>query len=201
MARTPSTMRLTPGDPAPGFDLPNANPIAAGTRITLDAAAGPKGTLVMFICNHCPFVKHIADELARIGRDCQARGVGVVAIQPNDAQAFPDDAPARMTAEAESRGYTFPYLHDEHQAVAKAYAAACTPDFFLFDAQRRLYYRGQLDTSRPGNGIPVTGADLRGAIDALTRGAPPPATQLPSLGCNIKWTPGNEPDYFAAPPR
>jgi peroxiredoxin len=201
MARTPSTMRLTPGAPAPAFNLPNTNPAAGAPQVSLDAAAGPKGTLVMFICNHCPFVKHIADELARIGRLCQERGVGAVAIQPNDAVAFPDDAPARMTDEAQTRGYTFPYLHDADQSVAKAYAAACTPDFFLFDANRRLYYRGQLDTSRPGNGVPVTGADLRAAIDSLTRGAAPPADQLPSLGCNIKWTPGNEPDYYAPAPR
>ncbi|MEM9166594.1 MAG: thioredoxin family protein [Planctomycetota bacterium] len=196
MARTPSTMRLSPGETAPAFDLPNHSKAVDADRLNLDAVAGERGTLVMFICNHCPFVKHIADELARLGHYAQSHGIGVVAIMPNDVHNYPDDAPAKMTEEALERGYTFAYLHDTDQSVAKAYAAACTPDFFLFDAQRGLYYRGQLDDSRPDNGVPVTGDDLRGAIAALLGGAPAPEPQRPSIGCNIKWVAGNEPDYY-----
>ena len=192
MVRTPSTM-LPLGTPAPDFSLPNVD----GRMVGLHDAAGPRGTLVMFICNHCPFVKHVADELARLGRDCLARGLGVVAISSNDVSSHPADSPEQMVHEAEERGYVFPYLYDETQEVAQAYHAACTPDFFLFDADRKLAYRGQLDPSRPGNEIPVTGADLRAAIDALLAGRPVPAEQRPSLGCNIKWKPGNEPAYFS----
>ncbi|MGP1271969.1 MAG: thioredoxin family protein [Phycisphaerales bacterium] len=198
MARTPSTMRLSPGDEAPAFDLANHNVGVGRERVTRESASGEHGLLVMFICNHCPFVKHIADELARLGHYASSHGIGVVAIQPNDVANFPDDAPSKMTEEAESRGYTFPYAYDEDQSVAKAYAAACTPDFYLFDADRRLYYRGQLDDSRPGSDVPVTGADLRAAIGSLLAGDPPPEVQKPSLGCNIKWIAGNEPDYFGS---
>ena len=192
MVRTPSTM-LPLGTLAPDFDLPNVD----GRMVDYAAAAGPKGTVVMFICNHCPFVKHVADELARLGRDCLARGVGVVAISSNDVSTHPADSPEQMVREAEERGYPFPYLYDETQEVAKAYHAACTPDFYLFDAARALVYRGQLDASRPGNGVPVTGGDLRRAIDTLVAGQPPVAEQVPSLGCNIKWKPGREPAWFA----
>ncbi|NDC53634.1 MAG: thioredoxin family protein [Planctomycetia bacterium] len=192
MVRTPSTM-LPLGTPAPDFTLPNVD----GRTVALAEAAGPKGTLVMFICNHCPFVKHVADQLAALGRDYLSRGIGVVAISSNDVASHPADSPEQMVHEAEQRGYAFPYLYDETQEVAHAYHAACTPDFFLFDGARRLVYRGQLDASRPGNDVPVTGADLRAAIDALLAGRPVPAEQRPSLGCNIKWKPGNEPPSFA----
>jgi peroxiredoxin len=182
------------GTGAPDFALPNVD----GRTVTLADAAGPRGTLVMFICNHCPFVKHVADQLAALGRDCLPRGIGVVAISSNDVSSHPADSPEQMVHEAEERGYVFPYLYDETQEVAHAYHAACTPDFFLFDGDRKLAYRGQLDASRPGNEIPVTGADLRAAIDALLSGHPVPTEQRPSLGCNIKWKPGNEPAYFTS---
>ena len=193
MVRTPSTM-LPLGTTAPDFSLPNVD----GRTVSLADAAGPKGTVVMFICNHCPFVKHVADQLAALGRDVMPLGIGVVAISSNDVSTHPADSPEQMVHEAEDRGYPFPYLYDESQEVAKDYHAACTPDFFLFDAGRKLVYRGQLDASRPGNEIPVTGADLRAAIDAVLAGRPVAAEQRPSLGCNIKWKPGNEPGYFSA---
>jgi peroxiredoxin len=191
MVRTPSTM-LPLGTPAPDFELPNVD----GRLVPLADAAGPRGTLVMFICNHCPFVKHVADELATLGRDFMPRGIGVVAISANDVSTHPADSPEQMVREAEERGYPFPYLYDATQDVAKAYRAACTPDFFLFDAGKRLVYRGQLDASRPGNDVPVTGGDLRAAIEALLAGRPVAAEQTPSIGCNIKWKAGQEPDYF-----
>ena len=150
----------------------------------------------MFNWNHFPFVKHIRAELARIGRDYAPRGVGIVAISSNDTDKHPDDSPDLMKAEAAQAGYTFPYLFDETQEVAKAYHAACTPDFFLFDAGHRLVYRGQLDDSRPSNGKPVTGRDLRAALDAVLAGEPVATAQMPSIGCNIKWKAGNAPDYF-----
>jgi len=193
MVRTPSTM-LPLGTRAPDFALPNVD----GRTVTLADSAGPKGTLVMFICNHCPFVKHVADQLAALGSEYLPRGIGVVAISSNDVSSHPADSPEQMVHEAEDRGYVFPYLYDETQEVAHAYHAACTPDFFLFDGDRKLAYRGQLDASRPGNDVPVTGADLRAAIDALLAGHPVPTEQRPSLGCNIKWKPGNEPAYFAS---
>ena len=193
MVRTPSTM-LPLGTRAPDFALPNVD----GRTVTLADTAGPRGTLVMFICNHCPFVKHVADQLAALGRDCLPRGIGVVAISSNDVSSHPADSPEQMVHEAEERGYVFPYLYDETQDVAHAYHAACTPDFFLFDGDCKLAYRGQLDASRPGNDVPVTGADLRAAIDALVAGRPVATEQRPSLGCNIKWKPGNEPAYFAS---
>jgi len=192
MVRTPSTM-LPLGTTAPDFSLPNVD----GRIVSLADAAGSKGTIVMFICNHCPFVKHVADQLAALGRDVMPMGVGVVAISSNDVSTHPADSPEQMVHEAEDRGYPFPYLYDESQEVAKDYHAACTPDFFLFDAGKKLVYRGQLDASRPGNDIPVTGADLRAAIDAVLAGRPVATEQRPSLGCNIKWKPGNEPAYFS----
>ena len=193
MVRTPSTM-LPLGTAAPDFSLPNID----GRPVSLADVAGERGTVVMFICNHCPFVKHVADQLAVLGRDYLPRGIGFVAISANDVATHPADSPEQMVHEAEERGYPFPYLYDETQEVAKAYHAACTPDFYLFDARRSLVYRGQLDPSRPGGDTPVTGRDLRDAIDALLGGLPPIAEQIPSLGCNIKWKAGNEPPYFRA---
>jgi peroxiredoxin len=193
MVRTPSTM-LPLGTTAPDFDLPNVD----GRMVDYAAAAGPKGTVVMFICNHCPFVKHVADQLAALGREYVPAGVGFAAISSNDVSSHPADSPEQMVREAEERGYVFPYLYDETQEVAKAYHAACTPDFYVFDAARKLVYRGQLDPSRPGGEVPVTGRDLRAALDALVAGRPPLAEQIPSLGCNIKWKSGNHPPYFNA---
>lgn len=191
MVLTPSTM-LALGTSAPDFSLSDA----AGHTVSLADFAGSKALLVAFICNHCPYVKHVAAGLAQLARDYQPRGVAVVGINSNDASAYPDDAPAKMRDEVTLRGYTFPYLFDESQAVAKAYRAACTPDFYVFDGQRRLVYRGQLDASRPENGVPVTGEDLRRALDAVLAGHAPTAEQRPSIGCNIKWKPGGAPDYF-----
>ena len=150
----------------------------------------------MFICNHCPFVKHIRTELAQIGDEYGARGVAVVAINSNDVEKYPDDGPDQMRQEAMEQGYNFPYLLDADQSVAKAYRAACTPDFYLFDADRKLVYRGQLDSSRPGNNVPVDGGDLRAALEATLDDRAVDANQVPSIGCNIKWRPGNEPDYY-----
>jgi peroxiredoxin len=190
MALTPSTM-LALGTPAPPFRLPDPG----GKLVALEDFAGAPVLLVMFLCNHCPYVQHVADGIARLARDYAAKGVAAVAINANDVAKYPADAPAKMAEEARRRGYSFPYLYDESQAVAQAYRAACTPEFYLFDRDRRLVYRGQLDGSRPGNAVPVTGADLRAALDALLAGAPVPADQKPSMGCNIKWKPGREPDY------
>jgi len=189
MAAVESQM-LPLGTLAPEFSLPD--PDEQAHSLTDGAGA----YLVMFICNHCPFVVHVRDELARIGKDYGPRGVSIVAINSNDIDSHPTDGPAHMKVEAESTGYTFPYVFDEDQSVAKAYRAACTPDFFVFDAARRLVYRGQLDDSRPSNGLPVSGQDLRAALDATLDARPPPAIQKPSIGCNIKWRPGNAPDYF-----
>ncbi len=191
MVATASTM-LPLGTSAPNFSLPDL----AGADVSVDDFTAAPALLVMFISNHCPYVKHVAGELARLGRDYQARGVAIVAICANDAERYPDDAPAAMADFAAQRGFTFPYLHDESQSVARAYRAACTPDFFLFDADRQLVYRGQLDGSRPGNDVPIDGRDLRAALDAVLAGEALPGSQLPSMGCNIKWKPGNEPDYF-----
>jgi peroxiredoxin len=191
MALTPSTM-LPLGTSAPDFQLPDTN----GKLVSRDDFKDAPALLVLFICNHCPYVKHIRGELAKLGREYQARGAAMVAISSNDPENYPDDSPERMREEATSAGYTFPYLFDGTQSAAKAYRAACTPDIFLFDKDRRLVYRGQLDDSRPRNDIPVTGKDLRAALDALLEGRPVPGNQIPSIGCNIKWKPGNEPDYF-----
>ncbi len=191
MVRTLSTM-LPLGTQAPAFELRDTD----GSLVSRDQAAGPRGLLVVFLCNHCPYVKHVADELKRVADSCLEQGIGVVGISSNDAGAYPDDSPEKMQAEKTLRGYAFPYLYDETQSVAKAYQAACTPDFFLFDQDLKLVYRGQLDDSRPKNDRPVTGQDLRNAIAALLSGQPPLAQQVPSLGCNIKWREGNEPGYF-----
>ncbi|NDC62500.1 MAG: thioredoxin family protein [Planctomycetia bacterium] len=191
MVRTPSTM-VPLGTRAADFSLPNVD----GRVVGLADVAGPKGTLVMFICNHCPFVKHVAAELAALGRDYLPRGIGMAAINSNDVATHPADSPEQMVREAEERGYPFPYLYDASQEVAKDYHAACTPDFFLFDSTRGLVYRGQLDPSRPGGDVPVTGRDLRAAIEALLEGRPPSSAQTPSMGCNIKWRAGNEPPFF-----
>jgi thiol-disulfide isomerase/thioredoxin len=197
---------LALGSPCPDFALPDPT---TGRTVRRDDFAAQRALLVMFICNHCPFVKHIRSELARLGRDYAAGGprggvggVGIVAINPNDIEKYPDDHPDKMVLEAREAGYTFPYLFDATQSVAKAFRAACTPDFFVFGPDRTLVYRGQLDASRPstrsfqGNPVPVTGSDLRAALDAVLAGKPPAAEQRPSIGCNIKWAPGNEPDYF-----
>jgi peroxiredoxin len=191
MALTPSTM-LALGTPAPDFKLPDPD----GNVVALSDFAASPALLVMFICNHCPYVKHVRSEIARLARDYQTRDVAVVAISSNDAGNYPADSPEKMAEEIVSAGYTFPYLFDETQEVAKAFRAACTPEFYLFDRARKLVYRGQLDGSRPGNDVPVTGKDLREALDALLESRPIVEAQLPGIGCNIKWKPGNEPDYF-----
>ncbi len=183
MVLTPSRM-MPLGTAAPDFSLPDT---VSGAPVSLRDCRGQYATLVMFICNHCPYVKHIETALAALGRDYTLPGVGIVAISANDADSYPDDAPARMAEKARDAGYAFPYLYDETQAVARAYGAECTPDFFLFDGELRCAYRGQLDDARPGNDAPVTGADLRAAIDALVAGESPGADQKPSVGCNIKW--------------
>jgi peroxiredoxin len=191
MARTESTM-LSLGTQAPDFNLPD---VVSGQMIALDSFAGKQALLVMFICRHCPFVKHIQQELAQIGKDYGTQSVGIVAVSANDVASYPDDAPDKMKDMAVELEFTFPFCYDESQDTAQAYAAACTPDFFLFDAARRLVYRGQLDDSRPSNGRPVTGRDLRAALDAVLAGQPVNPDQKPSLGCNIKWKPGKEPTY------
>lgn len=190
MVKTASTM-LPLGTPAPDFSLINVD----GRTVSLADFEG-KPLLVMFICNHCPFVKHVAGQLAILGAEYQAKGVGIVAINSNDVSSHPGDSPEQMIHEAEERGYVFPYLFDETQDVAKEYHAACTPDFFLFDKNHRLAYRGQLDSSRPSNGIPVTGEDLRRALDSVLAGKPVAEPHRNSLGCNIKWRAGAEPAYF-----
>lgn len=191
MVRTASTM-LSLGTQAPDFSLVGVD----GQVVSRSDFAGAPALLVVFMCNHCPYVIHIADALARLAAEYQRKDVAVVGISSNDAAQYPQDSPERMVHEAESRGYTFPYLYDEDQSVAKAYHAACTPDFYVFDKSGCLVYRGQMDSSRPESDIPVTGEDLRGALDAVLAGEPVPAEHRPSLGCNIKWTVGQEPDYF-----
>ena len=191
MALTPSTM-LPLGTTAPDFRLPDTN----GKIVSLADFKDSPALLVIFMCNHCPYVIHIRAGLARLARDYQPKRIAIVGINANDVANYPDDSPARMKDEVKSAGYIFPYLYDETQAVAKAYRAACTPDIFLFDGNRKLVYRGQMDDSRPGNGIPVTGKDLRAALDAVLAGKPVPPNQKASIGCNIKWKSGNEPDYF-----
>lgn len=183
MSATSSTM-LPIGTSAPDFELPDT---VSGKTLSLTELAGEKGTLVMFICNHCPYVKHVNAELVRIAEEYQKQGVSFIAISANDVENYPDDAPDKMKEHAAKEGYPFPYLYDESQEVAKAYQAACTPDFFLFDAAKKCFYRGQLDRSRPKNDIPVTGVDLRNALNILLMGGKPPEKQVPSIGCNIKW--------------
>ena len=172
------------GTAAPDFELPD---VVTGRTFSRQSVAGPKGMLAMFICRHCPFVKHVQDELARIGRDYAGRGVGIFAISANDVTSHPEDSPTKLAYQASELNFTFPYLFDETQQVARAYDAQCTPDFFLYDANRKLVYRGQLDDSRPGSDVPVTGRDLRAALDAVIAGKPVPPDQRASLGCNIKW--------------
>lgn len=191
MVRTQSTM-LPLGTLAPDFALLDTD----GQTVRRDDFRGKRGLLVAFICNHCPYVKHVADHLKQLADQYLAQDIGVVAINSNDSVAYPDDGPEQMVEEKAARGYAFPYLHDATQQVASDYHAACTPDFYLFDQDQRLVYRGQLDDSRPSNGKPVTGADLRAALDALLAGQPPLERQIASLGCNIKWTEGAEPEYF-----
>lgn len=191
MARTPSTM-LELGTAAPDFALQDPG----GVTVRLPDFGVKPALLVAFICNHCPFVKHIQFEMAEFAAAYQPKGLGMVAINSNDPVSHPEDSPSRMAEEARRVGYAFPYLVDETQSVAKAFRAACTPDFFLFDRGRKLVYRGQFDSSRPGNGVPVTGADLRDAVEAVLDGRPVAVLQKPSVGCNIKWKPGNEPDYY-----
>jgi peroxiredoxin len=194
MAATASTM-LALGTKAPDFSLPD---VVSRRTISLTSFQDKQALLVMFICHHCPFVKHVAAELAQVGRDYTPKGVGIVAISSNDPAVSADDSPEGLQTMAAKLGLNFPVCYDETQAVAKSYAAACTPEFYLFDQDRKLVYRGQLDDSRPSNGKPVTGADLRAAIDALLAGRPLSKDQKPSLGCNIKWRPGNEPAYYPA---
>ena len=191
MVKTASTM-LSLGTVAPDFSLPDPE----GTRVSLSDFRDAPALLVVFMCNHCPYVKHVACGLAALARDYQGKGVAVAGINSNDWTSYPDDSPAKMAEEIKQRGYTFPYLYDELQEAAKLYQAACTPDFYLFDRERRLVYRGQMDDSRPASDIPVTGKDLRAALDAVLAGKPVSQDQKPSIGCNIKWRPGNEPDYF-----
>jgi len=192
MVRTASTM-MPLGTSAPAFSLPNA---VDGQTVALDDFAAAPGLLVIFLCNHCPFVLHLRDELAKFSREYSAKGLAIVGISSNDVAAYPQDGPEAMRREHAAAGYAFPYLFDATQATAKAYHAACTPDFFLFDRRLRLVYRGQFDDSRPKTSLPVTGADLRAACDAVLAGRAVPEDQSPSIGCNIKWQPGNEPTYF-----
>jgi peroxiredoxin len=187
-----STM-LALGTEAPDFALIDT---VTGDKVSLGDFSDKQALLVMFISNHCPYVKHVRSELARIGQDYEQSELGIVAICANDPENHPDDSPERMKAEAEAQGYVFPYLADEDQSVAKAFTAMCTPDLFLFDAERKLVYRGRLDESRPDSGIPVTGRELRAAIEATLSGDEPSHEQFPSMGCSIKWKPGNQPDYF-----
>lgn len=188
MAGTSTMVPL--GTEAPDFALPD---VTTGRVVRRSDFDGRKALLVMFICRHCPYVAHVRAGLARLGRDYRDRDLGIVAISANDPAAYPEDAPESLAEEAREAGYTFPYLFDETQEVARAFGAACTPDFFLFDEGRRLVYRGQFDSSRPGNGIPVTGEDLRAALDAVLEGRPVPEEQRPSVGCTIKWREGRAP--------
>jgi peroxiredoxin len=192
MVLTPSTM-LALGTIAPPFNLPD---VVNGGTVSLETFAQKKALLVMFICRHCPYVKHVEQELAQIGIHYSDQDVGIVAISANDAEFYPEDAPTSLKEMAELLGFNFPFLYDETQEVAKTYTAACTPDFFLFDRARTLVYRGQMDGSRPGNEVPVNGKDLRSALDAILADEPVSGEQVPSMGCNIKWKEGNEPEYF-----
>lgn len=193
MVMTASTM-LALGTRAPDFSLPDTK----GSVVSLNDFRDAPMLLVIFMCNHCPYVKHVLQGMVELIKDYQSKGVAVVGISSNDVDSFPEDSPEMMAKLAKRQGFTFAYLYDEDQSVAKAYHAACTPDFFLFDADRKLVYRGQMDDSRPSSGTPVTGADLRAAMDAALEGKPVPSEQKPSMGCNIKWKSGNEPDYAAS---
>ena len=191
MSLTPSSM-LALGTPAPNFTLPD---VASGNMVSLDDFKEKKALLVMFICKHCPYVQHVEEEIAKIGQDYQDKDMGTVSISANDINSYPQDSPESLKQMARELNFSFPYLYDESQEVAKACTAACTPDFFLFDKDRKLVYRGQLDDSRPGNNLPVTGKDLRDAIDAVLEDKPISPNQKPSIGCNIKWKSGNESSY------
>lgn len=186
------SVMLPLGTTAPSFILPD---VTTGKMYSLDAFHGKDALLVMFICRHCPYVKHVEQEIAKIGKDYQDKKLGIIAISSNDPATYPDDAPDQLKEMAKRLSFRFPFCFDEQQEIAKAYKAACTPDFYLFDAQRRLVYRGQLDDSRPGNNKPVTGRDLRAAIDAVLAGKAVDDNQKPSIGCSIKWKPGNAPSY------
>ncbi len=190
MVMTASTM-LALGTRAPDFSLPDTR----GNIVSLSDFDDAKALLVVFMCNHCPFVKHILNHLIELAKEYQREGVAVAGINSNDVESYPEDRPEMMAKVAKEKGFTFPYLYDAAQEVAKSYHAACTPDFFLFDEDRKLVYRGQMDDSRPGNNVPITGADLRAALDAVLEGEQVPEKQRPSMGCNIKWKPGNAPDY------
>lgn len=192
MVLTESTM-LSLGTKAPDFALPD---VVSGKTVSLDTFTGKSALLVIFLCQHCPFVKHVQEEFTRLGKDYENSDLGIVAISANDAGKYPDDSPESLKNMALTLDFSFPVCYDESQETAKAYTAACTPDFFLFDRHRNLVYRGQLDDSRPSNGLSVTGKDLREAIEAVLTGKPIPSTQKPSVGCNIKWKPGNEPSYY-----
>ena len=192
MVKTASTM-LALGTAAPEFQLPD---VVSGKTISLDTFSNCEALLIMFICQHCPFVIHVQDELSKIGQDYSQQPLGIVAISANDVANYPNDSPAKLKEMAEELNFNFPICYDESQSVSKAYTAACTPDFFLFDANKKLAYRGQLDDSRPSTNIPVTGQDLRDAISLVLEGKAVDFTQKPSIGCNIKWKPGNEPEYF-----
>lgn len=196
MVKTASTM-LPLGTRAPEFSLTNT---VDGSTVSLSDFEGKQGLLVIFMCNHCPFVVHLRDALAKFAQEYQEKGLSIVGISSNDVSTHPDDGPEKMKAEAADAGYSFAYLYDETQEVAKAYKAACTPDFFLFDGDLSLVYRGQFDDSRPGNDQPVTGADLRAACDAVLAGDETAIEQKPSIGCNIKWKEGNAPEYFTGQP-
>ena len=191
MSLTPSTM-LALGTPAPNFKLPD---VTSGNMVSLDDFKGKKALLVMFICRHCPYVQHVEEEIAKIGQDYQNKDIGIISISANDINLYPQDSPENLREMAQELNLDFPYLYDKSQEIAKAYTAACTPDFFLFDKDRKLVYRGQLDDSRPGNNLPVTGKDLRDVIDAILEDKPINPNQKPSIGCNIKWKPGNEPSH------
>jgi len=192
MSRTLSTM-LELGTIAPDFALPD---VVSGQTVSLETFSGKKALWVMFICRHCPFVKHVQQELARLGSDYVNKEVGIVAISSNDAASFPEDSPSSLKQMAQELDFKFPFCYDESQETAKAYAAACTPDFYLFNEARQLVYRGQLDDSRPGNDLPVTGRDLRAALDAVLGDRPVDGNQRASIGCDIKWKAGNAPEYF-----
>ena len=196
MVLTASTM-LGLGTKAPDFSLPD---VVSGKTVSLKDFAAKKALLVMFICSHCPYVVHIKNGLAQFGKDYQGKDIALVAVSSNDAKKYPDDAPAELAKMAQTLGFTFPFCFDETQEAAKKYTAACTPDFFLFDKDRKLVYRGQFDDSRPDNGKPVTGKDLRAAVDAVLADKPVDAKQRPSMGCNIKWKAGNEPGYYTGRP-
>lgn len=191
MALTPSTMHAL-GTLAPNFNLQD---VISGNMVSLDNFKNKKALMVMFICRHCPYVQHVKEEIAKIGQDYKEKDIGIIAISANDVNSYPEDSPQSLKEMARELNFSFPYLYDKSQEIAKAYTAACTPDFFLFDKERKLAYRGQLDDSRPGNNLPITGKDLREAIDAVLEDKPVDFNQKPSIGCNIKWKPGNEPSY------